>query len=151
MAGMFGWTAASLIPPNQVNAAIPAATSTSGPGTQTATPAQVPQLDVTKNMTAILQKILGPNYTLGANPSPIVGSASLYSPNYLAQVQAGTTPKSNANGFTQFGNAYWKVPPTPPANSMMIPGVNQEAFAPQATNSGAPSGWVSNKSNLFNI
>lgn len=149
MTGGFGWTAASLIPTNPVSAAVvPTSTSTSGPGTQTATPASVPQLDVTKNMNAILQKILGPNYSLGKNPSPIVGSSSLYSPNYLAQVQAGTAPQSAVDGFTQFGNSFWKMPPTPPPNSTAL---SSGTSAPAATNFGAPSAWVSNKSNLFNI
>ncbi len=151
-----GWTAASLVPPHQVDAALRAPVNVpTQHNTQTAmarpfVPGQVTVPDVSKDRDAILKQILGPNATVGMT-SPIAGANAFFTPNYLAQQQSGKVPAPGPNGFTRFGNAYWKLPPAMPTDAQKVPGVNQTAFAPQATNTGKPSGWMPTQQNLFNI
>ncbi len=158
--GMFGWTANSLVPPHTVSAfgtggvGLQNVSQVGTPAAQTYTSPTTPNINVQPQMQAILAKILGPNYTQGTNPSPIVGSSALFSPNYLAQAQAGTLPSTSqtAPGFTQFGNSWWKMPAQQPDNTQAVTGFGATPqYAPAATNAGAPSAWTPSQNNLFNI
>lgn len=138
MPGMFGWTAASLVPPHQVAAALNILPTAP---TQTQVAAAIP--DVSQSTSQILQKILGPNYQQGTNPSNIAGASALFSPNYLAQVQNSTQPTPGANGFTQFGNSFWKMPPAQPTNSQPVSGNGTTNYAPLGQSQTA-SAWTPN-------
>jgi hypothetical protein len=155
--GLFGWTAQSLVPPHSVSAfgtggvGMQNVSQVGTPAAQTFTTPTTPQLNIQPQMQQILAKILGPNYQQGTNPSPIAGSQDLYSPNYLAQVNSGTAPQVSPNGFTRFGNSFWRMPAQQPAESQQLSGTPAPTFAPAATSYGAPSAWTPNQTNLFNI
>lgn len=144
----FGWTAASLVPPHQVSA-ITGATAPSSPASLATNLTSQISAGTQPQMNDILSRILGPNFQLQTNPSPIAGASVYNSPNFLANGGQVGTPA--ANGFTQFGNNYWRLPAATATGATPVPGSTTAEGVPQNTSSGSPSAWMPTTSNLFNI